>query len=100
MSPDPVIWGFKAIRPFDAEHPVGSGTMVHYDPGDEVPASDWGRAEGFMVEAGTIMRYARDIVTVPGQVAAPPPAQMDDPVPVPTEAVLDAAVVTRPVLST
>lgn len=64
MSPDPVHWGFKAIKPFDAEHPIGSGTMVHFEPGDEVPASDWGRAEGFMVEAGTIMRYARNVYEV------------------------------------
>lgn len=80
---DPVIWGFKAVRPFDAEHPVGSGKMVHYDPGDEVPASDWGRAEGFMVEAGTIMRYARDIATVPNPLPPPPDpsTQLDPPVP-------------------
>lgn len=70
MSPDPVIWGFKAIKPFDAEHPIGSGTLVHYNPGDEVPASEWGRAEGFMVEAGTIMRYARNVAEVPGQIIA------------------------------
>ncbi len=82
--PDPVEWGFKAIKPFDAEHPIGSGKMVHYDPGDEVPASDWGRAEGFMVEAGTIMRYVKNVLEVPGQtVSAPSAVQFP---PVPTEA--------------
>ncbi len=84
--PDPVVWGFKAVKPFDAEHPVGSGTMVHYAPGDEVPASEWGRAEGFMVEAGSIMRYVRNVVAVPGQVASVPAGTMDAPVAVPTEA--------------
>lgn len=73
MAPtDPVRFGFKAIKPFDAEHPIGSGTMVHYAPGDEVPASEWGRAEGFMVEAGSIMRYAINVAEVPGQITAPP----------------------------
>lgn len=73
MAPtDQVHWGFKAIKPFDAEHPIGTGTMVHYDPGDEVPASDWGRAEGFMVEAGSIMRYAKNVAEVPGQITTPP----------------------------
>lgn len=62
---DPVIWGFKAVKPFDAEHPIGSGIMVHYSPGEEVPAGDWGRAEGFMLEAGTIMRYAKNVVEMP-----------------------------------
>lgn len=76
---DPVIWGFKAIKPFDAEHPIGSGTMVHYNPGDEVPASEWGRAEGFMVEAGSIMRYAVNVAEVPGQVTSAPPAAATPP---------------------
>ncbi len=78
--PDPVVWGFKAIKPFNAEHPLGSGTLVHYDPGDEVPASDWGRAEGFMVEAGTIMRYARNVLQVPNPL---PPTTVEEPVVVP-----------------
>lgn len=95
MSPNPVVsWGFKAIKPFDAEHPIGSGTMVHYAPGDEVPASEWGRAEGFMVEAGSIMRYARDISQVqdplpPTTAAVPasvPATDLDESVPVPSEA--------------
>lgn len=84
MSSDPVVWGFKAVKPFTAEHPIGSGTMVDYAPGDEVPASDWGRAEGFMVEAGTIIRYVKNVAEVPGQVTTPPPGVMDSPVVVPT----------------
>ena len=83
---EPVVWGFKAIKPFRAEHPVGSGTMVDYAAGDEVPAAEWGRAEAFMVEAGTIMRYARDVATVPGQTTSWPAHQLDAPVPVPREA--------------
>lgn len=75
MSTDTIHWGFKAVKPFDAEHPVGSGTMVHYNPGDEVPASEWGRAEGFMVEAGTIMRYALNVAQFPEQIASIKAAQ-------------------------
>lgn len=91
---DPVVWGFKAIKPFDAEHPIGTGTMVHYDPGDEVPASDWGRAEGFMIEAGTIMRYARNVAEVPGQITTAPRtgAQAESDAVVETEPLPDGAV--------
>ena len=85
---DPVVWGYKAVKPFVAEHPVGSGTEVRYEAGDEVPAGEWGRAEAFMAEAGTIMRYVINVAEVPGQIVAPAPSvqQQDAPVPVPTEA--------------
>lgn len=63
-------FGYKAIKPFQAEHPLGSGTVVDYQPGDEVPADDWGRAGDNMVEAGRIMRYARNVYEFPEQVAA------------------------------
>lgn len=49
---------FVACKPFDAEHPVGSGEYVHYEPGDVVPAEEWGMAAGHMTSGGTIMRYA------------------------------------------
>ena len=40
-----------ALRPFQAEHPIGSGTVVDYEPGDTVPADDWGVAADHMANA-------------------------------------------------
>ncbi len=68
-----IVFGFKAIKPIRAEHPVGSGTIVTYQPGEEVPAGDWGRAMDALVEQGKIMRYATNVYE-PGELggSAPP----------------------------
>jgi hypothetical protein len=60
MSPA-IEFGYKAIKPITAEHPIGSGEIVTYNPGEEVPAGDWGRAADSLVENGKIMRYARNV---------------------------------------
>jgi len=74
-----VEFGFKAIKPIKAEHPLGSGIVVSYEPGDEVPASEWGRAAGNLVESGKIMRYARNVDTVGEDPAVSTPAPVVDP---------------------
>ena len=51
------IWRFKAIKPIRAEHPVGSGIIVEYQPGEDVPAGEWGQAASWLVERDKIMRY-------------------------------------------
>lgn len=62
-----IEFGFKAIKPIRAEHPIGSGEIVTYNPGEEVPAGDWGRAADSLVENGKIMRYAINVYQ-PGEV--------------------------------
>ncbi len=52
---------YVAGKPFRAEHPLGSGTIVSYQPGDEVPASDWGRATDNMLEMGKLFRTAKNV---------------------------------------
>ncbi len=51
------IWRYKAIKPIRAEHPIGSGNIVEYKPGDDVPAGDWGQSANWLVERDKIMRY-------------------------------------------
>ncbi len=59
-----IRFGFKAIRPFDAWH---DDQVVHYEPGDEVPAGEWkGAAVDAMVENGKLMRYATNVYA-PGE---------------------------------
>ena len=43
-----------ASKPFRAEHPIGSGTIVQYAPGDVVPAGEWGPAANWLKESGKI----------------------------------------------
>ncbi len=63
-----VTFGFKAIKPLKAEHPLGSGTVVDYLPGDEVPAGEWkGAAVEALIENGKLMRYATNVYA-PGEV--------------------------------
>ena len=68
-----IAFGFKAVKPIRAEHPIGSGKIVEYGPGDEVPAGDWGRAADALVENGKLMRYAMNVYG-PGEFggSAPP----------------------------
>jgi hypothetical protein len=63
-----IKFGFKAIKPLTAEHPVGSGTVVVYQPGDEVPANEWpGAAVEALIENEKLMRYATNVYA-PGEV--------------------------------
>lgn len=56
-----IQYSFIAVRPFDAEHPIGSGKVVHYEPGDVAPAGDWGSAAYSMMEMGKIERLAVNV---------------------------------------
>ena len=49
---------YFATKKFVAAHPPGAGIEVTYEIGDEVPAGEWGRAAGMMVESGKIVRQA------------------------------------------
>lgn len=55
------IWGYKAVKPIRAEHPIGSGNIVEYKPGDEVPAGDWGASANWLIERDKIMRYGLNL---------------------------------------
>ncbi len=52
---------FYAVKPMDAEHPIGSGTIVHYDVGEEIPGGDWGRSIDWLVENGRAVRMADNV---------------------------------------
>lgn len=52
-----------AAKPFKAEHPIGSGNIVQYQPGDVVPAGDWGPAANWLKEAGKIFEGATVVYT-------------------------------------
>lgn len=56
-----VVYKYFAIKPIRAEHPVGSGEIVNYQPGQEIPASDWGRAADNLVELGKAARVAFNV---------------------------------------
>jgi hypothetical protein len=56
-----VIYRFFAIKPLRAEHPVGSGEIVEYKPGEEIPAGEWGRAADNLVELGKAARVAFNV---------------------------------------
>lgn len=52
-----------AAKPFKAEHPIGSNTIVEYKPGDVVPAGDWGPAESWLKESGKIFEGVTIVYT-------------------------------------
>lgn len=52
------VFRFIAVKQITAEHPLGSGIHVTYEPGDEVPANEWGRATDNLIEVGKIQRVA------------------------------------------
>lgn len=52
------VFRFVAVKRITAEHPMGSGIEVTYEPGDEVPANEWGRATDNLIEVGKIQRIA------------------------------------------
>jgi hypothetical protein len=56
-----VIYRYFAVKPLRAEHPVGSGEIVNYQPGDEIPGNDWGRATDNLVELGKAARVAFNV---------------------------------------
>lgn len=70
-----IDYTFVAVRPFQAEHPIGSGTVVQYNPGDQFPGEEWGNAAHNLVEVGKAVRLAVNIVGGGGSLAAvAPPA--------------------------
>jgi hypothetical protein len=79
-----VEFDWIAHQPFQAEHPLGSGTVVSYQPGDRVPASDWGQAAHHMEGNGKIIRVAINVADPGDDVAgarpaSPPPYGLSDP---------------------
>lgn len=52
------VFKFVAVKRIVAEHPIGSGIDVVYEPGDDVPAGEWGRSADNLIEVGKIMRVA------------------------------------------
>lgn len=56
-----VEYHYFAVKPIRAEHPIGSGVIVEYLPGQEIPANDWGRAANNLVELGKAARVAFNI---------------------------------------
>ncbi len=57
-----VEFSWVAKKPFDAEHPPGSGEVVHYEPGDVVPANDWGQAAHHMEANDKIAQLAVNVL--------------------------------------
>ncbi len=79
-----VEFDWVAGAPLDAEHPLGSGDVVHYEPGDRVPANDWGQAAHHLEANGKIMRVAINVADPGDDVAgarepAPNPYGLSDP---------------------
>lgn len=66
-----IEYAFVAVVPFDAEHPIGSGNVVHYNPGDPFPGEDWGNAAHNLVEVGKAVRLAVNIGGGSQSVATP-----------------------------
>lgn len=57
-----IEYTFVAVKPFAAEHPIGSGKTVWYQPGDEFPGEEWGNAAHNLVEVGKAVRLAVNVV--------------------------------------
>jgi len=75
-----IEYGYIALKPIKAEHPIGSGTVVEYLPGDPVPAADWGRAEDSLVERGKIARYMINVEEVGDLPVVEDESEEDEPV--------------------
>lgn len=56
-----IVFTYVAVKPLIAEHPVGSGQIVEYAPGDPIPAGEWGRAADNLVELGKAVRLAVNV---------------------------------------
>jgi len=61
-----------AVSPFSAEHPVGSGTVVRYQPGERFPGEEWGMAAHNLVEMGKAVRLAVNVPELGGTILSPP----------------------------
>ena len=61
MSPH-VEFSWVALKPIRAEHPLGSGIVVEYMPGDLVPANDWGQAVEHLAANGKIAQIAVNVL--------------------------------------
>ncbi len=57
-----VEFSWVALKPIRAEHPLGSGTEVEYQPGDLVPANDWGQAVHHLEANGKIAQVAVNVL--------------------------------------
>lgn len=73
-----------AKKPLRAEHPLGSGTIVEYQPGDRVPANDWGQAAHHLEANDKIAQVAINVADPGDDVAgardpSPPPYGLSDP---------------------
>lgn len=82
-----IEYTFIALRPFDAENPIGSGKVVHYEPGEQFPGEDWGGAAFNLVEMGKAARLAVNVVIGGGQSApdAPEPVEEEEEYEVPSD---------------
>ncbi len=67
-----IEYTYVAVRPFVAEHPIGSGIQVQYNPGDEFPGEEWGMSAHTLVEVGKAVRLAVNIAKG-GRVEVDPP---------------------------
>ena len=56
-----IQYTYIATFPITVEHPIGSGEIVRYEPGDVVPAGEWGGATANRVEMGKIERLAVNV---------------------------------------
>lgn len=66
-----IQYTYIAAKPIRAEHPVGSGTIVDYKPGDVIPAEEWGRAADALVEMGKAFRTAMNVFSPETNTGAP-----------------------------
>lgn len=67
-----IEYTYVAVKPFKAEHPIGSGTLVMYNPGETFPGEDWGMAAHNLVEIGKAVRLAKNVGEMGGTVVPPP----------------------------
>ncbi len=65
---------YYARRPLRAEHPIGSGTIVSYNPGDVIPAGEWGASADWLVENGKAAEMFDNVWVDDGEAVGPPPA--------------------------
>jgi hypothetical protein len=56
-----IVFSYVAVKPIKAEHPIGSGLIVDYEPGDVIPAGEWGRAADNLVELGKAAMMAINV---------------------------------------
>jgi len=62
---------YYARKPLRAEHPIGSGTIVEYQPGDVIPAGEWGRSASALVENGRAVEMMDNVWVDDGEGEAP-----------------------------